>query len=146
MEALLANRPDLSRNRLQRTRELMDASVLDCLVEGYEDLIPSLPLPDPSDRYVLAAAIRAGAEVIVTMNLKHFPRPVMFTYGIEAQHPDLFVRHWIDLPPGPVCAAVQRHRQSLKHPPKTVAEYLDTLNRQCLPETARALREFAVLL
>jgi hypothetical protein len=50
----------------------MNEAVRDCLVTGYEDLIESLTLPDPDDRHVLAAAIRAGAEVIVTYNLKDF--------------------------------------------------------------------------
>jgi hypothetical protein len=142
---LLADRPDLSRERLERTRQLMDASVLDCLVEGYEGLIPGLQLPDPNDCHVLAAAIRVGADVIVTLNLKHFPGAALAPYGIDAQHPDQFVRHLVDLAPGPVCAAVKTHREGLKNPPKTVAEYLETLQRQSLPETVAALREFAVL-
>ena len=55
MRNLLARRPDLSRERLQRTRQLMDQSVPDCLVTGYEGLIDSLNLPDSNDRHVLAA-------------------------------------------------------------------------------------------
>ncbi|MBI4579908.1 MAG: PIN domain-containing protein [Planctomycetes bacterium] len=146
IEALLADRPDLSRERLERTRQLMDASVLDCLVEGYEDLVPGLQLPDPDDRHVLAAAIRVGADVIVTANLKHFPPSSLAAYGIDAQHPDQFVRHLVDLAPGPVCVAVKTHRQSLKTPPKTIAEYLETPQRHSLPETVAALRAFEDLL
>lgn len=146
MEALLAKRCDLSREKLERTRQLMDASVPDCLVEGYEDLIAGLQLPDPNDRHVLAAAIRAGADVIVTANLKHFPPSSLASYGIDAQHPDPFVRHLVDLAPGRVCVAVKTHRQGLKNPPKTVPQYLETLERQALPETVAALREFEELL
>ena len=57
---VLANRPDLKAEQLKRTRELMDAHALDCLVTGYEKLIAGLTLPDPDDRHVLAAAIRAS--------------------------------------------------------------------------------------
>ena len=54
---VLANRPDLKRSQLERTRELMNKYVRDCLVEKYEHLILSLRLPDLNDRHVLAAAI-----------------------------------------------------------------------------------------
>jgi hypothetical protein len=55
--ALLRNRPDLSREKLERTRFLMDKHAPDALVTGYHDLIPGLKLPDADDRHVLAAAI-----------------------------------------------------------------------------------------
>jgi hypothetical protein len=48
---LLADRPDLTEEQLERTRELMDAAVPDCLVENYECLVPALELPDPEDRH-----------------------------------------------------------------------------------------------
>ena len=51
----------------------MNENVRDALVEGYERLIPALTLPDPADRHVLAAAIRASADLIVTYNLREFP-------------------------------------------------------------------------
>lgn len=68
-----ADRPDLDTAKLDRTRELMCAAVDDCLVDGYQELIEGLVLPDADDRHVLAAAIRAGAQVIVTNNTKDFP-------------------------------------------------------------------------
>ncbi len=67
---VLNDNPQLSAGRLARTRALMNEAVRDCMVTGYEELIDALTLPDPHDRHVLAAAIRAGAEVIVTFNLK----------------------------------------------------------------------------
>jgi predicted nucleic acid-binding protein len=70
---LLEDRPDLTRERLERTRDKMNSNIRDCLVTGYEPLIDGLTLPDPNDRHVLAAAIRASADVIVTFNLKDFP-------------------------------------------------------------------------
>ena len=66
---LLENRPDLDHAKLARTRELMNASIRDVLVEGYEPLIAAVTLPDPDDRHVVAAAIRAQAQMIVTANL-----------------------------------------------------------------------------
>jgi hypothetical protein len=45
---------------------------------------PTLTLPDADDRHVLAAAIRAEADVIVTFNLGDFPAETLKRYGIEA--------------------------------------------------------------
>lgn len=82
---VLKDRPDLEARQLDRTRQLMDANVLDCLVTGYESLIRSLSLPDEDDRHVLAAAIRCGADSIVTFNLKDFPQSALEPYGIEGK-------------------------------------------------------------
>ncbi len=143
ISALLEKRPDLTRDKLERTRALMDLHATDALVTGYEDLIPGLQLPDPNDRHVLAAAIRGQADVIVTMNLRDFPTDVVGAFGIEAQHPDEFVLHFLDLAPGAVIAAAETHRQSLKNPAKTMSEYLETLERQGLTQTAAALGRYA---
>lgn len=74
---LLKNRADLSEAQLQRTVDLMNQAVPDCLVGNYEGLIDSLELPDPHDRHVLAAAIKCQADVIVTNNLNDFPKKAL---------------------------------------------------------------------
>jgi PIN domain len=146
IRSLLRDRPDLTREQLQRTRELMNAHVRDCLVTGYEPLIPALSLPDPNDRHVLAAAIHCGADVIVTFNLRHFPDDILKPFGIEAQHPDDFLSYQLDLAPNIVCAAAKRQRTGLKNPPKTVEQYLESLERQGLAKTVSVLRRFAELI
>jgi hypothetical protein len=141
ISSLLKKRPDLTREKLERTRLLMDKHAADALVTGYEDLIPGLQLPDPGDRHVVAAAIRGRAAVIVTMNLRDFPAGIIAPFGMDAQHPDEFILRLLDVAPETVVAAAQDHRQSLKNPPKTVPEYLDTLERQGLTQTVSVLRE-----
>lgn len=142
IQSLLKVRKDLKLSQLERTRKFMNMHVRDCLVEGYEKLIPSLTLPDPNDRHVLAAAIRASASIIVTYNLKDFPKPALKEFGIEAQHPDKFITHLIDLSPYLVFGAVKRHRQSLKLIPKNQKEYLETLMQQSLNETVMVLNKY----
>ena len=137
---LLKNRQDITRQKLERTRYLMDKAAIDALVEGYEHLIPTLSLPDENDRHVLAAAIEGEAQVIVTMNLKDFPDEVLQRYEIEAQHPDEFILHLIDLAPDAVMDAAETHRQSLKNPPKSVEEFLASLEAQGLPQSVAALQ------
>ena len=122
---LLANRSDLTKLQLQRTVNLMNTAVPDCIVVNYEEMIPSLEMPDPDDRHVLAAAIRCDADVIVTLNLKDFPREILEPYEIKAQHPDVFLGHLFDLNPIVFGKAVREHRKSLKNPPKTAQELLE---------------------
>ena len=139
---LLKNRPDLTRAKLERTRQLMDNALPDALVTGYEQLLDSITLPDRNDRHVLAAAIRCGASVIVTFNLRDFPGENLGSFNIEAQHPDDFAMAVLDAFPELVLQAARNHRASLVNPPKTPDEYLAELDAQGLKETVIALREF----
>jgi predicted nucleic acid-binding protein len=107
---LLENRPDINPDKLQRLRQAMDRAVPDCLVTGFESIVLSLNLPDPEDRHVLAAAIIAEANVIVTVNLKDFPVDVLSRYGIKAQHPDSFIAEMIELEPWRVRPLFKRYK------------------------------------
>jgi predicted nucleic acid-binding protein len=137
---VLKNNPDLDPARIDRTRGLMLAAIRDCLVLGHEPLIDALHLPDPDDRHVLAAAIKARAQTIVTFNLKDFPEDRLAPWQVEAQHPDEFVLDLIDLKKTTVFGAVQRMADSTKNPPLTVDEVLARLYRCGLVESVDALR------
>jgi predicted nucleic acid-binding protein len=146
IDALLRNQPQRDRTALERTRDLMDQATRDCLVTGYQSLIPSLTLPDPKDRHVLAAAIVGGCNAIITQNLKHFPANALEPYGIETQHPDEFFCNQLSLAPGLVCAALRKVRGRLKNPPLSTDEYLAILTQQGLVATVRELEQFSELL
>ena len=124
----------------------MDSSTRDCLISGYERLIPSLDLPDPGDRHVLAAAIIGRCDVIVTHNLKDFPEAVLAPYGIDVQHPDDFLSAQLHLAQEQFCGAVRKVRRRLKNPPYTVEEYPKILVHNGLIATTADLRSFADLL
>ena len=136
-----ANRPELAPSALARTRELMNRAVADCLVAGYEGLIDGMTLPDPDDRHVLAAAVRAGAQTIVTFNLSDFPVERLAPYDVEAIHPDDYVLGLIDLAPGSVCSIVTEQAASLRNPPRTISDLLDTLQVNGLVQSVAKLRE-----
>lgn len=114
---------------LERTRQLMNQAVPDALVAGYQSIIPSLQLPDPTDAHVLAAAIAGRADVIVTTNLKHFPPEALAPFGIEAQHPDEFLMHQQDLAPESFIQCARRIRARLVNPPRSSDEYLASLRK-----------------
>lgn len=62
------------------------ATFPEATVTLYEPFIDQVE-NDPKDRHVLAAAIKAGAEVILTFNLRHFQEDALKPWGIEARHP-----------------------------------------------------------
>lgn len=137
---LKAARPDLKDEALARTRSLMNQAVRDCLVTGYEHAVEGITLPDPDDRHVAAAAVRCAAQVIVTSNLKDFPAEVLRPLGLEAQSPDDFVLELIDQAPGAVCLVVARQAESLKNPPHTLEQLLDTLLTNGLARSVAKLK------
>ncbi|MBT2988024.1 MAG: PIN domain-containing protein [Candidatus Thiodiazotropha sp. (ex Ctena orbiculata)] len=139
IEALLKKSDELSRERLEQTAKKMNDAVPDCLVDGYESFIEGLSLPDPDDRHVLAAAIRAGAEVIVTMNQKDFPEAELNKYDIFCLHPDDFIMDIVDLHPATVTSVVKQQRANLKNPPYSAEEFIEVIRRQGLPATASFL-------
>jgi len=139
---LIKNRPDLDPARIARTRALMEAHVLDANVTGYEPLIPSIILPDPGDRHVVAAAIRGRANVIVTANLKHFPATTLAVYNLTAEDPDTFIHKLLEIDPEGVVGALAADRAGMVKKPMTSAEYLGALDREGLVATAGGLEAY----
>lgn len=142
IRSVLKERPELQ-EALMRTRELMNKAVPDCLIEGYEDLIPAIDCPDPDDRHVIAAAIKGRCSAIITFNLKHFPPKLLTKYDIEAQHPDEFLHHQTGLDLAGVISAVRRIRTRLKNPPVSSTDYLRRLASQGLPKTVAELSQYS---
>ena len=124
----------------------MNTSVLDGLVTNYQHIIEVVSLPDPDDRHVLAAAIKCGAGVIVTRNLKHFPLEALDPYGIEARHPDEFVADLFDLDPAAFCTALKTLRARLRKPAVSAEDSLKMLKRQGLAESVACLRDYVELI
>ncbi len=137
---LLESREDLTIEQLTRTKNLMNAHVRDCLVENYESLIEKLTLPDKNDRHVLAAAIHCQAEVILTFNLRDFPKFELEKFRIEAIEPDDFIVEMFEDKAEKIHLVFERQLESLKNPPKTREELLQTLENQSLTKTTAKLR------
>jgi predicted nucleic acid-binding protein len=137
---LLAARPELTA-QIALTQATMHRAMPDALVTGYEVYIADLSLPDPDDRHVLAAAITAGADVIVTFNLKDFPSEVLTTHGVEAQHPDAFLQLFITVMPDLFFRGVRDCLSRLTRPPVGADDYLKIMRRIGMAETVRFLED-----
>lgn len=142
MNAVQRQRPDLSWNKLERTRALMELNAPDAMVVDYAEIESSIQgLPDADDAHVMAAAVKCGADLILTFNLKHFPNGVLEPLGVRALHPDAFLCELAEDRRKEFCTALREHRQNLLRPPKTVREYLDTLLQQQLVKTVALLED-----
>ncbi len=140
MTAVLRERPDLSLKQLERTRQLMDLHAGACLVDGHKWRIESLSLPEENDRHVLAAAIEAEADAIVTWNLGDFPKVTLANHGIERWTPDELLMQLWRTDEDAVVKLMREHRASLKNPLKSAEEYLETLEQQRLTKSTQVLR------
>ena len=114
-------------DRLRRTRDLMDRALPHADVQGCERHMDSLVLPDPDDRYVLVAALAAGAATILTMNLREV-HPDGFLHDLHAGDPEL------------VRASAEVAHANLSRSTPSFADYLNALERQGLPALALRLR------
>jgi hypothetical protein len=89
-------------------------------VTGYEPLIASMK-NEERDRHVAAAAVKAGAHVITTSNVKDF---VHLPEGVEAQSPDAFLCNLFDLDSPRFVELLREQAEDLVSPPVTFEEVL----------------------
>jgi PIN domain len=146
MRNLREKYPDLGIEKIQRIRGLIDAAVPDCLVHGYRRLVAGLELPDSNDRHVLAAAIKSGAQVIVTCDVNHFPDETLSEYDIQAQHPDDFLMYQKEENLSAVLSQLRRCRKEHRNPAYSVDEFIDKFRASDLSLSADWLSEVKQLL
>jgi predicted nucleic acid-binding protein len=102
----------------------------DSLVEVPEALTVAMTNHE-GDRHVLAAAVIAKADVIITANLKHFPKDALLPWGVEAQHPDEFLNCMCNLHGEEILYnLLQEQAADLKNPPQSVIDLLSRLERE----------------
>jgi hypothetical protein len=127
------------------TLEQLNKAVEDWEVTGYEPLIGGIELPDPDDRHVVAAIV-GRSDVIVTLNLPHFPADALAPYDIDVQHPDEFIVHQFGVDKARALGALKAMRARCKKPAMTADEFLAHLERKGLAGTVAAIRPYADLI
>jgi len=138
---------DDAADRATQARQAMNEAFAEATVTDYDHLGDGLGnLPDDGDRHVIAAAIKSKAEVIVTENLRDFPKRLLAEYGIEAKSSDEFIADAIDLSPSLAIAAIKRMRLRLQRPDKTPEVLLLDLEKTGLTLSADQLRDSVQLI
>lgn len=125
----------MSADKAARLRAVMEEHFPEALVTDYEPLVGVMQ-NDVKDRHVVAAALKAGAQVIVTGNLRHFtPLPE----GIEAQSCDVFLCNLFDLDPDAFVELLREQAADLRKPPVSFEGLLERLAR-AVPDFVAAVR------
>jgi polyhydroxyalkanoate synthesis regulator phasin len=136
MERNLVSSGTMSADKASRLRAMMENYFPEALVTGYESLVASMQ-NHVKDRHVVASAVKAGAQVITTSNLRDFtPLPE----GLEAQSPDEFLGNLFDLDPHGFTEMLREQAADLVKPPVTFEELLERLAR-VVPDLVTSVRE-----
>ncbi len=119
----------LSEEKARNLEEVIKEAFPEAMVTvplGLEELMTN----DPKDRHVLAAAVTAKANVIVTNNLTDFKEKDLNRWNIKAQSPDDFMTELFDEYPDSIINLLQEQSKKYKSPPKTVFELVDFLGKK----------------
>lgn len=96
---------------------------------------------DPKDRHVLAAAVVARADILVTFNVKDFPEASVSPYRVRIETPDTFLSGLFQADPEQFAQVIQAQAARLRRPAKTTQQLLDTL-RQHVPTLVERLQRY----
>lgn len=138
MERNLIAKGNIAPDKAARLRSTMENFFPEADVSGYQPLVDAMP-NHPKDRHVTAAAVKAGAQVIVTANIKDFSA---LPEGVEAQLPDEFLCNLFDLDPPTFVEMLREQAADLIKPPVTFEELLDRLAR-VVPDLVGAVRNLS---
>lgn len=129
-------RKGITRDEVKKRSSKANLAFPDALVINYEPLIDGLFLPDLKDRHVLAAAIKTNANVIVTNNLKDFPKEYLSSFGLAAKSADDFLADLIDLNHEKAIKAFRKLVLNRRNPDLDEYQVLDNLRKNGLKNTA----------
>ena len=135
----LVARDKTSRAQVDHLLRTMRAAFPDAEEAGYRPLIKMMT-NHPDDRHVLAAAVHAQAEVIVTSNLRHFPNSSVAPYGIRVQSADAFLLERLDQSPDQMTRILWDQAGEYRSPRLSTREILDRL-ATTVPRYAAAVGE-----
>lgn len=135
-------RKDVDKMEIKKRIQNANLAFPDAMVKNYERLIDYLQLPDENDRHVLAAAIKVNADVIVTNNLKDFPKEYLSEFGLTRKSADDFLTDIIDLNSTEAITAFREMVLYKKNPPLDEFDVLDSLRKVGLKNTADYLHTY----
>ena len=125
----------LTERKAAHLLDQMKKAFPDAMVTGHGAIIPALKNQE-KDRHVAAAAVRAGARLVVTGNLRDFRN---LPEGLVAQSPDDFLRGLFALDEDGMVELLKAQAGAMKKPPVSLSELLTALSKRA-PDFVRAVR------
>ena len=122
---------------------LMKTAFPRAMVREHPSIEARVLLPDVGDHHVLAIAIAAHADCIVTFNAKDFPRHVLADEGIERRDPDGFLWQLWSHHPGEVGLVVADVHATAERLAGQPIALKTLLKRVQLPKFAKAVADQA---
>lgn len=129
----------IDKTQADRLHRVMNQAFPEALIEMTDDLLPCMD-NDEGDRHVLAAALIGKAEVIVTDNLKHFPKTSLQKFNVTAQSADEFLLSLLDLSGDRLMSILAAQADRTNKPKLEFIELLDLL-KNSVPEFSAACLE-----
>jgi len=108
---------------------LIDQAFPHAQVTDFGDLEQSLDLPDPDDRHVLAAAVTAECDLLVTYNLRDFPDEVCGARDILAVDVDEALMLLSSELGSTLTQVVRAQIAAMRRPARTVEAFISRLSR-----------------
>ncbi|MEA5549388.1 PIN domain-containing protein [Anabaena cylindrica UHCC 0172] len=125
----LINKKYLSVEKARKLENVMKTAFPEAMVE-VDVQLEKLMTNHPKDRHVLAAAVVAKAEIIVTKNIKDFQKPDLNSWNVKAQSPDDFLNDIFAEYPEIMIQVLLTQSQNYKRNPLTFDQLLDKLSNQ----------------
>ena len=119
----------------------MNDALPTAMVSGYEKYVAEVNLPDPNDRHVVAAGIAAGASIILTWNLRHFPAKELKKFGLLRETPDAFLSGLYDKVPDLMISSLANARRNLTKTRASARDFINILSGQMLIGLAKRAKK-----
>jgi predicted nucleic acid-binding protein len=139
--AVLNARPSLSPTRVDARLRAMRETFPEASVAGWEPLVATIELPDPLDCHVVAAAVLARADAIVTANLEDFPESGLRPLGLHAVSPDTFLCDLLDLAPRVMARVIEDQAADARNPPLSANDVVIALGLAGARDFAKAVAQ-----
>lgn len=139
-DAIATVHPDIDVSKIERRLAYMNETFPGACVGDFLGIETGLQLPDPDDRHVVAAALRARADAIVTANLRDFPTEAVRQLDLEAISPDEFLLSQLDMRSAVVLDVLEAQAAATRNPQRTVDDVLTALVRAGVPNFVDEVR------